>query len=376
MHSVKINHKQQPINGQPSGLKPPRQRSIGKIFAWIGGVIAFIIIGLVASAFIWYYIQLSPVGSDIGNLKKITVAPGSTSSQIGKYLEKQSIIRNATAFDIYVRLSGKNNVLQAGSYRLSSAETVQQIVEHFVKGSVDQFSITFYPGATLTDTSDKPESKKQDVTTVFKKAGFSDEEITAALEKSYDSPLFSGKPVGNDLEGYIYGETYNFNTGATVEDILNGTFKEFYSVIQDNNLTEGFKSHNLNLYQGITLASIIQREANSESDQKQVAQVFYLRMSSDMALGSDVTYQYIADKTGVVRDTNLDSPYNTRRYPGLPPGPISVPSLSALLAVAKPASGDYVYFLSGDDDVTYFAKTNAEHEANIADHCKIKCSTP
>jgi UPF0755 protein len=87
-----------------------------------------------------------------------------------------------------------------------------------------------------------------------------------------------------------------------------------------------------------------------------------------------VTYQYIADKTGVPRDTNLDSPYNTRIKTGLTPGPIAVPGLNALLAVANPAAGDYLYFLSGDDDITYYGRTLSDHEANIAAHCKVKCT--
>jgi UPF0755 protein len=129
------------------------------------------------------------------------------------------------------------------------------------------------------------------------------------------------------------------------------------------------------LYEGITLASIVQREASTPADQQQVAQVFYSRLAIGMQLGSDVTYQYIADKTGVARDPGLDSPYNTRRYTGLPPGPIAVPGSSALLAVANPAEGDYLYFLAGDDGATYFARSLAEHEANIVDHCAVNCST-
>jgi UPF0755 protein len=276
-----------------------------------------------------------------------------------------SIIRSATAFRLYLRLSGQNNMMQAGIYRLSPAESIQQIVEHLVNGSVDKFSITFYPGGTLADSIK-----------IIKKAGYSDQEIEVALSETYDSPLFASKPSTADLEGYIYGETYNFNTGVKVEDILKTTFAEFYKKIQDNNLVSGFSAHGLNLYQAITLASIVQREASSSADQKQVAQVFYTRLSAGMVLGSDVTYQYIADKAGLVRDPNLDSPYNTRRYGGLPPGPISNPGLTALQAVADPASGDYVYFLSGDNDVTYFAHTNAEHEANIANYCQKKCATP
>lgn len=365
----------QPIDDQPSGLNIPKKRSTRNILLWISGAVLIIILGTVVSGIVWYNTQLSPVGSDISQLKKITIDAGSTPSQIGKKLEEQSIIRNALAFDIYIRLADKNIVLQAGTYRLSPAETTPKIVEHFVKGSVDQFSITFYPGATLANMTDEP--NKYDVTTMLKNTKrYSDSEIATALGETYSGPLFDGKPASAGLEGYIYGETYNFNVGATVKDILQGAFDEFYQVVQDNNLIKDFADHGLNLYQGITLASIIQREVSKPEDQKQAAQIFYSRLDLGMNLGSDVTYQYIADKTGVPRDTNLDSPYNTRRYPGLPPGPIAVPGLTALQAVAQPAEGDYLYFLSGDDGVTHFAYTDVEHEANIINYCKEACSTP
>jgi UPF0755 protein len=128
------------------------------------------------------------------------------------------------------------------------------------------------------------------------------------------------------------------------------------------------------LYQAITLASIVQREEPDATSQKQVAQVFYLRLAKDMPLGSDVTAYYGADQIGAERAVTVDTPYNTRIHTGLPPGPIATPGLTALQAVAAPASGDYLYFLSGDDDVTYFAHTDEEHEANIKAHCQIKCA--
>ena len=383
MPDISSKLKPQPINGQPSGLRCYKKCSKRNKLLWLSSILIAIIIGVAVSCVVWYNIQLSPVGGDIGQLQKITVPKDSTLGQISAQLEEKSIIRSANAFNIYVRLSGKSNVLQAGIYRLSPAETIPQIVEHFVKGSVDKFKIMFYPGATLTDKTNKP--KKYDVTTALKNKGYSDAEIATALEQTYYSPsqLFADKPTSADLEGYVYGDTYSFNTGATVEDILSATFTEFYKVVQDNNLVDKFLSHGLNLYQGITLASIVQREVNSPqgqsqptTDQKQVAQVFYSRLQQGMMLGSDVTYQYIANKNGVTPDPNIDSPYNTRRYTGLPPGPIAAPGLTALLAVAQPADTNYLYFLSGDDNITYFANTNAEHEANIANHCQVKCSTP
>ena len=363
--------KPQPIHKHHGGLKLGYKNfRASKIWLrpifWIGLVILLILVSV-----IWFTIQFSPVGGDLNQLKKITIIPGSNSSQIGKELEKQSIIRNAFVFDIYTRFVGKNSILKAGTYHLSPAQNVGQIVDHLINGSVDQFSITFYPGATLTDITDS--NKKYDVTTVLKNAGYSDQEIIDALNANYQSPLFEGKPLNSTLEGYIYGQTYNFNTGASVEDILQRTFDEFYKQIQENNLIEEFAKHNLNLYQGITLASIVQRETGIESDQRQVAQVFYSRLNLGMTLGSDPTYQYIADKTGVPRDVNLDSPYNTYRYFGLPPGPIAVPGISALKAVANPAEGDYLYFVSDSSGKTYFARNETEHQSNIVNYCKENC---
>ncbi len=364
----------QPINGQPSGLKTGKKPAKNRTIIWVISIVAAILIGFFVVGVIWYNAQLTSVGTDKGQLKLIKIASGSTPAQIGDELQSQSIIRSSIAFNLYIKMSNNNKNLQAGTYRLSPAETIPQIVNHLVNGSVDQFSITFYPGATLVDNTNA--TKKYDVTTVLKNAGYSDADITAALKMTYDSPLFANKPASADLEGYIYGETYNFNVGATVQDILTSVFQQYYSVVQKNNLVAGFASHGLNLYEGITLASIVQRESGNKTDQPQVAQVFYSRLASGMTLGSDVTYQYIADKTGVARDPNLNSPYNTRRFAGLPPGPIAVPGLTAMQAVANPASGDYLFFLSGDDNITYFAKTEAEHQANVINHCAVKCSTP
>ncbi|CAN5389144.1 endolytic transglycosylase MltG [soil metagenome] len=359
---------QQPINGQKSGLHNPH-RKLKRSLLWIvASVVAAIIITTV-SFLIWYRVQLAPVGGDTNQHIVVKIASGASPSSIGQQLQQDGVIRSNVAFDIYTRLNGKRNILQAGTYRLSPAESVQDIVGHLVKGDVDKFSITFYPGGTLS------QHRK-----VLISAGYSESEVDLALKASYDSPLFVSKLASTDLEGYIYGETYQFSAGASVVDILQRTFNEYYSALQENGIIEGIKAQGLSLYQGITLASIVQKEVLSPAspdpsvDQKQVAQVFYSRLSSGMTLGSDVTYQYAADKLGVARDTNLDSPYNTRRYAGLPPGPIASPGLTALKAVAAPASTDYLFFLSGDDDITYFGRTDAEHQANIREHCAKKCS--
>jgi UPF0755 protein len=357
-----------PINTTDSGIKKVRKRK--KWLIGIASIITLLIIAA-ASAWVWYQVELSPVDASSTQKVQVKVAPATTPDAIAALLKEKGLIRNETAFMWYTRLSGVQNKLQAGDYMLSASESTAEVVSHLVKGSVDTFTITFYPGATLVDRVTKPE-KRIDVTSVLQKAGFPDDEISAALSKTYDHPLFQDKPATADLEGYIFGETYQFNTGTSVENILTRTFDEFYKWIVQDNLVSAYKEKGLTLYEGITLASIVQRESGGD-DKAQIAQVFYSRLAINMQLGSDVTYQYIADKTGGTRDPNFDSPYNTRRYAGLPPGPIAVPGLASLRAVAMPAAGDYIYFLSGDDDVTYFARTLAEHEANIVNHCQQKC---
>jgi len=351
----------QPIAGTQSGLQVKKGARRKKIILFTGLALIVALIGTVVASTLWYNVQLGAVDTKKTELIKITIAPASTPAMIGDLLKKEGLIRNKAAFAVYTRITKTQNSLQAGSYRLSPSQTTPEIVKHLTSGKVDTFNITFLPGATLA------ENKK-----VLLKAGYSEAEISSGFASTYDSPLFEGKPATSDLEGYIYGETYNFGTGATVQDILIGTFNEYEKVIKENDLVAKFKAKGLSLYEGITLASIVQRESIG-GDEAQIAQVFYSRMAIPMALGSDVTYQYIADKTGVDRDVNLDSPYNTRRYEGLPPGPIAVPGKASLLGVANPAPGDYLFFLSGDDDVTYYAKTLQQHEANISAHCKVKC---
>ena len=353
-----------PISNTTTGLELKKDRTkIKKIALYSGLGLILLVFVLISGSFIWYQTQLRPVSSNKNELIKVTVKTGLTPSAIGQLLKDKHIIRSQLAFSIYTRITGVQNKLQAGTYRLSAGETTSGIAKHLVEGNVDSFSIRFLPGATLAQNRD-----------VLLKAGYSADEVNTAMAGTYSSPLFDTKPQSSDLEGYIYGETYNFSSNATVGDIFSRTFAQYAKVIKTNDLVARFKAHGLTLYQGITLASIIQREALKGSE-AQISQVFYSRLATNMPLGSDVTYQYIADKTGTARDPGLDSPYNTRIKTGLPPGPISVPGLSSLKAVADPAAGNYLYFLSGDDNVTYYAQTLAQHEANIKAHCQVKCST-
>ena len=347
---------------------PKRRLSKGKVIGVIVGVLIAVVVALLVGAYGWYQQQLSPVSDNTTKHIRVTSTSGATPSAIAEQLESAGVIRSQLAFSLYVKLTGAQNKLKAGTYNLQPSLSTPAIVDHLVGGKQDTFTIMFLPGDTLANDRQR-----------IIDAGYDAATVDAALAKTYDRALFATKPAGADLEGYIFGDTYEFAVSATVEDILNKTFDEFETAITENDLVSGFKKQGLTLYQGITLASIVQREvtnpipSNVSEDQRQVARVFMNRMKAGMTLGSDVTYQYAAKKLGVAPTPTLESPYNTRIHTGLPPGPIATPGVGALIAVANPGSNDYLFFLSGDDNVTYFAKTDAEHQQNIVQHCQKKC---
>ncbi len=340
--------------------KPPRRKT-KKL--WI--VVILLVTALLASLlsiWLWYGQQLQAVEPGSNQQVQVNIPSGVNSAAIAKILKKEKLIRSTAAFEWYVRINKQSGNLQTGTYRLSRNSDVADIVGHITSGKVDSFSITFLPGNKLS-------KHRQGLI----EAGFSAESVDAALNKKYDHPVLVAKPDSQDLEGYIYGETYQFPADAEPEQIITRTLDELEAVVKKENLVELYKQQGLSLHEGITLASIIQKEVTQKEEMAQAAQVFYLRLKQGMPLGSDPTYQYIADKLGQERDLNFDSPYNTRRYAGIPPGPISSPGTGALYAVAHPAQGDYLYFVSGDDDKTYFSKTNEEHEASVRQHCIKKC---
>lgn len=233
----------------------------------------------------------------------------------------------------------------------------------------DVFNFTILPGETIFDIQKKLAAQ-----------GYSQEEITAAFSKEYDFWFLAERPAGATLEGYLYGETHEFYSTATVEEILTQFLSGMGGVIVDNNLVERYAAQGLTLYEGITLASVVQKEA-APRDQAAVARVFLNRMAAGMGLGSDVTVSYALDTIDPDRVTysdnqaalSVDSCYNTRIYAGLPCGPISNPSRSALLAVAEPDDNNYLYFLTGDDGMMYYGSTWEEHESN-REKCTDLCN--
>lgn len=367
--------------------KPSKLRSRRRWWLWLLCAVIGLFIALLA-CYGWYVHALTPVSPKDHTVQQVQVGDSASFSFVSGRLQERGLIRSALALRIYATIHKETNDLKQGACNLLPSESAIEILHKLTAGCNDFKVVTFYPGATIERPLPiKPGSKDFSVRGSLEQAGFSPSDITAALNASYDSPLFADKPAGTSLEGYVYGDTYFVNIDAGPAQALKDAFSEMEKVVEQNDLVTKFKAHGMTLYQGITLASIVQRElscdnlkqsnqAACDSNQQKVAQVFYSRIQQSMPLGSDVTFIYAAGLTGETASSRIDSPYNTYIHTGLTPGPISSPGELALNATANPASTDYLYFVAGDEGggAVYFGKTQAEHEQNIKAHCQVLCS--
>ena len=265
-------------------------------------------------------------------------------------------------------------LLAVGGFLWVKDQRAKERAEYFARQEAEMepevFDFTILPGETIFDIKSN-----------LIELGYSPDEVEAGFNANYDFDFLKDRPEGATLEGYLYGETHEFYKDATVQEILQVFLSEMSKVISENDLEAKYAEEGLTLFEGITLASVVQKEASSP-EQPTVAQVFLSRLSYGIPMGSDVTVSYalnVVDPDRTIYTDNqsalqVDSCYNTRLYLGLPCGPISNPGLSALLAVAEPSDTAYLYFLTGDDGLMYYSYTEAEHNQNIYLHCQDLCN--
>lgn len=406
----------EPTKSEPESTEAPRpDRSLEKPMKKVKRILLSLFIllflaGLFGGGYYWYSLQ--PVSSancrfdsakaaaesnekesnSVCEYQTIEISAGESVKQIANNLKQADLIRNPLAFELYARINNLHAKLKTGKYSFRKTMSARAIAKQLVNGVVssDVFNLTILPGTNLLGDKGKSQTG---IIHQFRTLGYSEEEINQALTKHYDNPVLKGLyadetklsnpeiPVKLALEGYLYGETYQFYNHEKLENVITTILNQFNDVVASNQLEEKFKARGLSLREGIILASIIQKEARTE-DMPGVSMVFQNRLKQGIALGSDVTATYAADITGIDRTnaTNADilavnSLYNTRKFSGLPPGPIAVPSKAALLAVAEPDSSkaSMLYFLTGDDGLMYYSSTDAEHNQKIRDHCQKLC---
>ncbi len=312
----------------------------------------------------WYESSLLPLNTAEVEGRPFVVVPGESSSEIAANLEDEEFIKSATAFIWYVDRNDIRESLKAGTYKLSASMPVEEIATIIAEGQVDTEFVTILPGSRLDQIEDS-----------LVDYGFSKRAVKQALNDDYTNPILDYKPKSASLEGYVFPESFITTADTTPRFIIESTLDSFEDQLTPE-IVIGIKAQGLTVHEGIILASIVQKESFRPEEQRKIAQVFIKRLNEGIPLGADPTFIYAAKTTGAAITVNIDSPYNTRLYAGLPPGPIGNFDINALKAVSNPTDTDFLYFVAGDDGITRFTKTQAEHEAAAEKHCNEACKLP
>lgn len=292
----------------------------------------------------WWSNGTSAVNPKDKSEKIFVIEKGKTVREISNSLKKEELIKDPVVFFLLVKKLGLAEKIQAGDFRLSPSQTAKQIAENLTHGTLDIW-ITI------------PEGKRAD-------------EIADILEKNISSYKPDWRAKLNENEGYLFPDTYLISKDAGIQNIiskLRNTFEGKYTSISNPD--------KLSKEEIIIIASLIEREAKFAEDRPLVASVILNRLDIGMPLQIDATVQYILGyqknerrwwkKNLTRKDLDIDSRYNTYKYPGLPPGPISNPGIETIKAVINPAKTDYLYYISDSSGQNHYAKTLDVHNANI-----------
>jgi UPF0755 protein len=343
----------------------PKKRRVRIFFL----VMIFIFALLVVSTFFIrnvYENYLKPVSGANSSIL-VTIPTGSSLPKIADILKQEGVIKAAWAFEWYVRNDNYAKTdLEAGTYILHPNQSVQDIVTQLSEGKAAGNLVVILP-----------DQRVDQIENALINDGFSKASVTAAMNPAQyinKYPMLAGRPQTASLEGFLYPDSFAKDTTTTATTIINDSLTEMQSNLTLN-IVNGFNKQGLNIYQGVTLASIVEQEVSNPTDKPIVAQVFLTRLHTGMDLGSDVTAFYGAIVAGQSPSVNYDSIYNTRLHPGLPFGPISNVTSSSLSAVANPANTNYLYFVTGDNGKTYYSTTLTQHNQQVQQYCQKLCSS-
>lgn len=298
-----------------------------------------------------------------GAKKTFVIESGEGAKNIGDRLEKEGLISSAFGFQIYVWQKNAGSKIKAGEYEIETGQNIPAIAEILVNGQIrsNDIWITIPEGFNLQQIAAKVQSSK------FKVQIEPDIEniINNSSQKIKRDYWFLADDRVKTLEGFLFPDTYKFSEDASAEDVVKKMLDNFSKKIAP--LQNEIEAENKNIYDIITLASIVEKEVVSQEDMKIAAGIFLHRLEIGMLLQSDATVNYITQKgdpSPSYKDLETDSPYNTYKHAGLPPGPICNPGIKAIEAVLEPERTDYLYFLTPSGQPTVYSKTLEEHEMN------------
>ncbi len=291
----------------------------------------------------------------------VEIVPGSNPQSMGRALSDAGVVENATAFRIAVWLEGAGRRLQAGEYRFDAPMTPRAVVDKIARGDVFLRPVTFREGLTI-----------RQMAAIFEERGFGTaaEFVTAA---SKPGPVRELDPQARDLEGYLFPDTYTLPRSTTADELVARMVARFEKALTPETRQQA-ASRGLRLRELVTLASLVEKETAKPEERPLVAAVYANRLKAGIGMQCDPTVIYALERAGrytgnlTRADLQFDSPYNTYRYAGLPPGPIAAPGQASLEAAANPAAVPYLYFVSRNDGSHAFATTLEEHNRNVFEY--------
>ncbi|HEY8108419.1 MAG TPA: endolytic transglycosylase MltG [Patescibacteria group bacterium] len=340
------------LDAEPTRPSPPRRR--GRRVAILLAVAIVAVVGVLN----WYRAGLQPTGAAEA---VVTVPEGATTDRITALLKERNLIRSEGAFGWYVRLHGLAPDFNSGRFLVTGKKSAGDVARVLTgkPNAGNQFTIP--EGFTQYAIGQR-----------LGRLGIADAEEFRDL-KAADFPEYDflrDLPEDASLEGYLFPETYSVPHGRiTAREVATIMLNQFQTEIAP--LRPRIEASEYSLHELVTLASIVEEEVKSEKDRRMVADIMFRRLEQDIRLDVDATVRYALDKpTEALTASDLDSddPYNTRKFKGLPPGPIANPGLAAIEAVLDPFANDFLFYLSAPDATTYYAETNDGHERNKSEH--------
>jgi UPF0755 protein len=298
------------------------------------------------------YLLVSAVfGSGEEEPVTVTVEQGDTLSSVADKLEAAGVIESSNLFKLETRIQGGDTEIKAGEYRFVPGEDSEQILETLSSGeSVSAFNITVPEGLTLEQTA----------RVVEEEGGVPAEEFEAAAGRTDYGYDFLEDPAIRTTEGFLFPKKYEFERGVDATLIVDRLLRQYLLEKEGLDFAEAQDRFNLTEYELVTVASLVEKESANPEERPLIAGVIYNRIRSDMPLQIDATVQYALGKAKEdlkLDDLDVDSPYNTYKNRGLPPGPISSPSRGSIQAALEPAETDYLYYvLEADGEEHYFTE--------------------
>jgi UPF0755 protein len=309
----------------------------------------------------WYSSQLNQPMSSTSQKVPFHIDPGESTAAIAADLQTKNLIGSSEVFQVYIKYMANGARLEAGDFTLDRNMSMVQIISALGNARVQQVSVTLPEGTTMAGMAQAAATAG---------LGTADQYQAAATDPSWQYPFLQGRPAGapQNLEGFLFPDTYQLNRGATAHDLvkrqLDGFAAQITPALQAQMAAPTSVRPAESVYRIVTLASIVEREVRKDPDRAIVCGIFYNRLNAGMALQDDVTVLYgVGKSVGPLTDQDKakDTPFNTYLHTGLPAGPISNPGLATINACINPQKSDYSFFFADAQGTTRYAKTYAEH---------------